>query len=114
LYCVLDEAVLRWPRVDGKVMREQLEYLITSASPPQVTIQIIPSDRDHEPRGAFTIATVDGTDVVHLETALRSIVTANRDDTAALKATWESIRTFALSHQESMTRIQQAIKELRT
>jgi transcriptional regulator with XRE-family HTH domain len=114
LYCVLDEAVLRWPRVDGEVMREQLEHLIASAAPPQVTIQIIPSDRDHEPRGAFTIATVDGTDVALIDTAIRSLVTANRDDTATLKATWESIRTFALSHQESIARIQQAIEERQT
>jgi transcriptional regulator with XRE-family HTH domain len=114
LYCVLDEAVLRWPRVEGKVMREQLEHLIASTSPPQITIQIIPSDRDHEPRGAFTIASVDGPDVAQMETANGSIITANRDDTTALKATWESIRTFALPHQESIARIQQAIDEQRT
>ena len=67
-------------------------------------------DRDHEPRGAFTIATVNGPDVAHIETAIGPIVTANRDDTTALHATWETVRTFALSHQESLDKIQQAIE----
>ena len=110
LYCVLDEAVLRWPRVDGQVMCEQLQHLIACASPPKVTIQIIPSDRDHEPPGAFTLATTGNGDVAHIETAIGGIVTANRDDTASLHATWESVRTFALSHQESLDKIKQAIE----
>jgi transcriptional regulator with XRE-family HTH domain len=112
LYCVLDEAALRWPRVDSKVMREQLEHLIDSASPPHVIIQVLPADRDHEPRGAFTLATINGTDVAHIETATGAIVTSNHDDTATLRATWETLRAFALSHHESVNRIQQAIDQL--
>lgn len=111
LHCVLDEAVLYQSRGGAEVMREQLEYLITCMSLPRVTIQVIRSEDNPRSLGAFTIATVDGAEVGYIETAIRGIVTSSREDIADLMGTWEEIRTYACSPQESINIIQQAIED---
>jgi hypothetical protein len=46
LYAVIDEAVLRRNMGGPKVMRPQLEHLITLSELPNVDIRILPLDRD--------------------------------------------------------------------
>jgi hypothetical protein len=109
-YVVLDEAVLYHGRGGAEVMRDQLEHLIASVSP-RLTVQIIRSEMNPRPRGAFTIATVEGGDVAYVETAIRGVITSSREDLTALAASWETIRTFALSQQESLNLIRKVIDE---
>ena len=111
LHCVLDEAVLYQLRGDKDVMRKQLEHLITSIAPPQLTIQIIRSEKNPRSLGAFTIGSVAGRDIGYVETAIRGIVTSSREDVAELTAAWEAIRTFALPQQESIEFIRQVIED---
>ncbi|MFL6054042.1 MAG: Scr1 family TA system antitoxin-like transcriptional regulator [Actinoallomurus sp.] len=102
LRCVLDETVLTRGFGDAAVMRDQLEHLVNCVSP-RLAVQIIPSGARHEGlQGSFTIATVDGSDVAYIETAVRGLVTSNRDDIACVIDVWESIRTCALSQRESI------------
>lgn len=111
LRCVLDETVLTRGFGGAKVMREQLEHLVNSVSA-QVAVQIVPCGVRHAGLpGAFTIATVDGSDVAYVETAVRGLVTSNRDDIARLIDVWESIRTCTLSQRESIELIKRTAEE---
>ncbi|WP_433175104.1 helix-turn-helix domain-containing protein [Actinoallomurus sp. CA-150999] len=111
LRCVLDETVLTRGFGDAKVMRDQLEHLVNSVSP-RLAVQIVPSGVRYEGlAGAFTIATVDGSDVAYVDTAVRGLVTSNRDDIACLIDVWESIRTFTLSQRESIELIKRTADE---
>lgn len=110
-HLVLDEAVLYRGRGGKEVMREQLEHLIASVAPPRLTIQVVRSADNPHSAGAFTIATVDGSEVGYLETAIRGIVTSNREDVASLLAAWELIRTYALPQKESIELIRKVIEE---
>ena len=109
-HVVLDEAVLHQMRGGKEVMHAQLERLIASTGP-RLTLQIVRSEANPRPRGAFMIATVEGSDVGYVDNAVRGIVTSSREDIAALAAAWEAIRTFALSQQESLSLIRNAIEE---
>jgi transcriptional regulator with XRE-family HTH domain len=110
LHVVLDEAVLYQARGGKEVMRAQLEHLVASVGA-RLTLQVVRSHENPRSLGAFTIATVDGSDVGYVETAIRGIVTSSREDLAELTAAWESIRTFALSQKESVDMINKVIEE---
>lgn len=101
LRCVIDEMALHRRIGEPAVMHAQLEHLLAVISP-KVAIQVVPADRNPHRMGAFTIATVDGRDVAYVETAVRGMVTAAREDLSHLSDAWESVRTFALSQQESI------------
>jgi hypothetical protein len=82
-------------------MRAQLKHLAASVSE-KLTIQVIRSDVSPRLSGAFTIGTVNGGEVAYVETAVRGIVTSSREDIARLEDVWETIRSYALSQQESL------------
>lgn len=77
----------------------------------KLTVQIIRSDVSPRLSGAFTIGTVDGGEVAYVETAVRGIVTSSRNDIARLEDVWETIRTYALSQQESLDLIRRTAEE---
>jgi transcriptional regulator with XRE-family HTH domain len=110
LRCVLDEAVLYRNKGGTQVMCNQLKHILESVSA-KLTVQIIRSDVSPGLSGAFWIATVDGRAVAYVETAVRGIVTSSRDDIAGLEDAWETIRTYALSQQESLDFIQRTAEE---
>lgn len=76
---VLDEAVLLRGRGGKKVMYDQLMHLVNSVTP-LISIQVVPSEMSPHSVGAFVLATVEGGRVAYLETAVRGIVTSNRED----------------------------------
>ncbi|GAA0361300.1 DUF5753 domain-containing protein [Actinoallomurus spadix] len=111
LRCVLDETVLTRGFGDAAVMRDQLEHLVNSVAP-RLAVQIVPSGVRYEGlAGAFTIATVNGSDVAYIDTAVRGLVTSNPEDIACIIDVWESIRTFALSQRESIELIKKVAEE---
>jgi transcriptional regulator with XRE-family HTH domain len=111
LRCVLDETVLTRGFGDAAVMREQLEHLVNSVSP-RLAIQIVPSGVRHEGlQGSFTIATVNGSDVAYIETAVRGLVTSNQEDIACIIDVWESIRTYAIPQRESIELIKKVAED---
>jgi transcriptional regulator with XRE-family HTH domain len=72
LWAVLDEAILRRPIGSRRVMRDQLQHLLTAADRPNVTIQLVPFGVGGHAAagGAFSIlrfAEPDLPDVVYLE-----------------------------------------------
>ncbi len=111
LHCVLDEAVLFRIRGTQTTMHDQLQHLIKTIAPPRLTVQILRAADNPYSFGTFGIATVDDGEVGVIQTAVRDIVTSNRDDLTALTTAWEATRTFALSQRESIELIQQIADE---
>jgi hypothetical protein len=107
---VFDEAVLYRDKGGPDVMRDQLKHLVESVSE-EITVQIVPSSVSPGLSGAFAIGTVDGRKVAYVETAIRGIVTSSNEDIACLEEEWETIRTHALSQQESLEFIQKVAEE---
>ncbi|WP_462187086.1 MULTISPECIES: helix-turn-helix domain-containing protein [unclassified Frankia] len=85
LWIVIDEAALRRPIGGPKVMRAQIEHLITASELPNLTLQVMPfSFGGHAAEGgAFTILRfpeMDLPDVVYLEQLTGSTYLDKRED----------------------------------
>lgn len=110
LRAVIDEGVLYRDKGGPTVMREQLMHLAESISE-KIAVQVVRSNVSPGLSGAFAIATVDGRKVGYIETVVRGIVTSSPDDIDCLEEEWETIRTHALSQQESLDLIQKVAEE---
>jgi transcriptional regulator with XRE-family HTH domain len=118
LWLVLDEAVLRRPVGGRLVMDEQLQRLIDVASPPKVTIQVLPfSVGVHAGLdGEFTILSYDDPadpDVVYLETSAGEIFEESPAATRRYNAIFDELRAAALNPAESirtLANVQQALR----
>jgi transcriptional regulator with XRE-family HTH domain len=107
---VLDEAVLYRDKGGARVMYKQLNHLADSVSQ-RLTVQVVPSGVSPGLSGSFVLASVDGREVAYVETAIRGIVTSSHEDIACLEDVWETIRTYALSQQESLDFIRRVAEE---
>ncbi|MEU8206780.1 helix-turn-helix transcriptional regulator [Streptosporangium sp. NPDC049046] len=111
LRCVVDEAVLHCPIGDLKVMKEQLEHLISAVSP-RLSVQVIPQGMHSGLMGGFAIATLKGGDnVLYAETAVRGITTSDPEDVTIAVERFEAIRSEALPISMSIDLIQKAVSE---
>ncbi|GII04623.1 helix-turn-helix domain-containing protein [Planobispora takensis] len=109
--CVIDEAVLHRPMGGPKVMREQLERLVTMTGP-RLSVQVLPHGMHSGLMGGFAIAALDGgSDVLYAETAVRGLTTSDHEDVAAAVERFEAIRTEALPLSMSIDLIQRAAEE---
>ncbi len=111
LRVVLDEAILYRDKGGAQVMYDQLQYLAKSVSE-RLSIQVVSAPSSPRLSGSFVIGTVDGQEVAYVETAIRGIVTSSREDIARLEDDWETIRTYALSQQESLDLILRTAEEI--
>jgi transcriptional regulator with XRE-family HTH domain len=75
------------------------------------TVQIVPAAANPHHLGAFTIATVDGTDVAYVQSAVQGIVTADKKDLVRLNDVWESVRSQALPVGMSADLIRRTVEE---
>ncbi|MER7168158.1 helix-turn-helix domain-containing protein [Micromonospora sp. NPDC000207] len=97
---VIDEAALR--RGPREVMEEQLDHLVEMAQRPSVMVHVLPLTAGLHPgqAGPFIIATMpDGEDVGYLDDQAAGRVT---DETAALWAVWDTVRSVALPRDQSI------------
>jgi transcriptional regulator with XRE-family HTH domain len=111
---VIDEAVIR-RQVRGRpdVMREQLEQLAERAGQPHVHLHVVPAETGIHLglTGAFIIAEAsDGHRVAHADSQLEAQITDEPADVGRLAKTWESIRSEALPHHQSLTLIEEVVK----
>jgi hypothetical protein len=92
----------------GQPLRERVDIIVSS----RLTVQVVPSGLSYRGlQSAFTIATVDGSEVAYVDTALRGLITSSREDITRLTDVWESIRTCALSQRESVELIRRTAEE---
>jgi Domain of unknown function (DUF5753) len=111
LRCVVDEAVLHRPIGDPKVVKEQLEHLISAVSP-QLSLQVIPHGMHSGLMGGFAIATLKGGgNVLYAETAVRGITASDPEDVAIAVERFEAIRSEALPISMSIDLMQKAVSE---
>ncbi|GAA2988699.1 helix-turn-helix transcriptional regulator [Streptosporangium longisporum] len=111
LRCVVDEAVLHRPIGGAKVMKEQLEHIISAISP-RLSFQVLPHGMHSGLMGGFAIATLSGgSDVLYAETAVRGITTSDPEDVTIAVERFEAIRGEALPMSMSIDLIQKAVSE---
>lgn len=113
-WAVLDEAVLRRPVGDAKIMRKQLQELINFAERPKITLQIVPTDS--QPllgmTGAFFIATLPGDPTcVYLDTAATGYITDQEKDVETIVMRYEIIRSLALPAAASLELVAKVMEE---
>ncbi|MEN3613332.1 helix-turn-helix transcriptional regulator [Plantactinospora sp. ZYX-F-223] len=109
---VIDERVLHQPVGGAEVMRDQLRHIVKlCAEQPRVRIQIVPTSAGAYAglNGPFVIATLpDGDDVVvYLDDQLQGRFIERAEDVKAIQKLWDSIRSEALSHQQSIEMIRE-------
>ncbi|MFF4891646.1 helix-turn-helix domain-containing protein [Micromonospora chersina] len=103
---VIEEAVLR--RADEGfrgLMMQQVAHLVDSSERSHVSVHVIPAEISLHIglTGPFTLARgSDGGWVGYLENQLGGTVIDNDDDVAILLSRWESVRSEALSHRQSI------------
>lgn len=107
---VLDEIALRRPVGGPAVMREQLLHLVAMAERPRVRMHVVPLTVGAYPglAGPFILATLpSGQGLGYLDNHLEGQVAEKIDDLATLQRVWESIRSEALPHQQSVELIRE-------
>jgi transcriptional regulator with XRE-family HTH domain len=102
--CVLTEGALRWrPAIPG-LMEEQLGRLLTIAALPNVSLSIIPFDR--EPQAfylhAFALYHVPGAPVVLVENYTAEIFITDRRDVDAYERIFAALRDSALTGEAAI------------
>lgn len=109
LVVLIYEQILRTIVGDEDVMRKQLEHLIEAAQ--QHVIQVIPYNATTYLHldGPFVIASVEGHDLVFVETPVRGFVADGAEVTSSLKRRWDVIRAQALSVPQSIHLIQEVM-----
>ncbi len=92
-------------------MKERLEHLI-SVVDPRLSVQVTPHGMRSGLMGGFVIATPDGGgDVLCAETAVRGLITSDREGVTAAVERFAAIRTEALPLNMSIELIQRAVEE---
>jgi hypothetical protein len=117
LWMVISEAALRANIGGPKVMREQLEHILTMAKRPRITVQVLPLDSGAHAglRGPVTIMsfpTEGDTGVVYLEYRTGSLYLEEVLEVKEHQISFEHLRSLALSQAASRKRIAAIAKEL--
>jgi transcriptional regulator with XRE-family HTH domain len=114
VWVILDECVLRRPVGGPSVMLAQVEHLITLAESRTVVVQILPTSvGSHDGlNGSFIIADfADAPGIVYLETALTGMIIESREQVAAVRISYDGLRTEALPRVASTQLLKDVAKE---
>lgn len=113
IHCVIDETVLLRPVGDKEVMKAQLLRLAEIAATPGMSVQVVPMGPHLGVLGGFVIATLHGggSEVAYVETAVRGLTMSGRNELAAARDAWESIRDEALHRRASIDLILRTAEE---
>jgi transcriptional regulator with XRE-family HTH domain len=111
-WVVLDETVIRRPVGGAVVMRKQLEQLLNMAERYNITIQLVPTSVGAYPglEGGFSILSFsEGADIGYAEAAGGGHMIEQQKDVAKAVTRFELIRARAMSSEESLRRIREAL-----
>lgn len=117
LWVILDEAALRRRIGGSEVMREQLRHLTESATPPTVTLQVLPFAAGGHAGidGAFTILGFPepaDPDVVYLDHAGGDLYLESAHEIQRYALLFDHLRAAALKPEDSMDFLTALTKEL--
>jgi transcriptional regulator with XRE-family HTH domain len=113
MWAVVDEAALRRPVGEAKVMRGQLARLIEAARNPRIKILVVPlSVGAHAGlAGHFVIAGFDDApDIVYLETAARGQISDRPEIVKACTLAFDTLRAEALPPKASLELISKVME----
>jgi transcriptional regulator with XRE-family HTH domain len=111
LWVLLDEWAIRRPIGGAGVMRDQLDHLVTMASRPNVTVQLVPFDSPCTAGflSSFIIAELaDAPTVVSVESAGRGEVSAEQEIVAMMWSRCDRLRAEAYRPGQSLDLIKEA------
>ncbi|WJY40442.1 helix-turn-helix transcriptional regulator [Streptomyces sp. P9-2B-2] len=111
---ILDEAVLRRPVGERKVMRQQLAYLTKAGARPHLTLQVLPfaAGGHAEAGGSLMLYTLPRQPLTAYEEGSHSgTVIENQSDVAARRENYDLLRAMALSPRDSEAMIQVAMED---
>lgn len=117
IWRVIHENALRLPVGGREVLREQLEYLLTSIEQPYITLQVLPASTGAHTgvEGAFTFLTfapdLDDPGLVHAETHARSLYYERPEELATYRKVLRRLHAQALPPEQSPTMLRQILKE---
>ncbi|MFD0899078.1 helix-turn-helix domain-containing protein [Actinomadura sediminis] len=113
LSLLIDEQALHRLVGDTETMKEQLEHLIVLSMLPNVTVQVVLGNGEHDGNmGAFVVATMDDrSEVAYVESAVRPITTDDPADLSVLARTLFALRSRALTEEMSRELIRKVVQE---
>jgi hypothetical protein len=111
LVVLLFEQILHTSMGGTDVMREQLAHLIAVA--PQHMIQVVPFSAriSQHLDGPFVIASIEGHELVLVETPLRGFVADGGEVVSRMKRRWDVIRAQALPVPQSIKLIEEVMAQ---
>ncbi|GAA4240371.1 helix-turn-helix transcriptional regulator [Actinomadura meridiana] len=113
LMLLIDEQALYRQVGAPETMREQLEHLLDMSMLPNVTVQVVLGNGEHDGNsGGFMIATMDDrSEISYVETAIRAITTDNPADLAIMARTLFELRARTLTEEMSREVIRKVVQE---
>ncbi|MGW8401193.1 helix-turn-helix domain-containing protein [Streptomyces lydicus] len=111
---ILDEAVLRRPVGERKVMRQQLAHLTQVATKPHLTLQVLPfaAGGHAEAGGSLMLYTLPHQPLTAYEEGSHSgTIIENQSDVATRRENYDLLRAMALSPRDSEAMIQMAMED---
>jgi len=115
LSVVVDEAVVRRVVGSPKIWQAQLSHLLDMADRPRLTVQVVPFARGIHPGhiGPFILTDFDELpSVVYLEGPLNDALSERPEEAEGYRATFDRLRSMALSPDETSDFIRRAASEL--
>lgn len=110
------ETGLRTPIGGHRVLAEQLRHVITLSAWPSVTVQVIPADLEtwHAAHmgGYVLFEFPKGAPIVHLEHYSSAVFLHESADTAAYRSASDTLRSLAMTPEESVGLIARAVEEM--
>ncbi|MGI5457645.1 helix-turn-helix domain-containing protein [Streptomyces sp. CA-249302] len=117
LTAIVNEAVLR--RVVGSpdVMKGQLAHMLEVGRLPNVTLQVVPFSAGSHPCMGAPFIVLQFPDpvikpIVYMENLVTTVVTSKADDVEKCEVAFRDLGNIALGHDESLSMIEKARKEL--
>lgn len=116
LVAIIEEAVLRRPKNEPAVLREQLQHLVAVSELPNVSLHVLPEEVGMHPavNGPFTILQFEekmDMDLVCLENATSSLYVEEPKDVRVYRDAFSRVRSMAMSADESVRAIKASVEE---
>jgi transcriptional regulator with XRE-family HTH domain len=115
-WAIMDEAALRRPTADRRVMSEQVAHILHAIEKPHITAQVIPFDRGLYPMmgGCLTVYTLkDGTTMAQVESFASALTVDSPKGCVEQVQRFDVARSLALTEEESQSLIREYLREYR-
>lgn len=113
-WAVIDEAALKRPAPDKKIMRAELEHLLAMAEKPHVTVQVLPFEEGLHPMmgGSLTLLTLkNGATIALVESFDTGEAVESPQRVTGLVQWFDVVRSKALPEHKSLGLIRRYLRE---